>query len=62
MKKWFGYLTILLDIVFTILFVSRGEWLIGVATGLCAVFGILDVCFFSSTKNNYDEEDEDWEY
>ena len=59
MKKWFSYLIILLDIVFSILFISRGEWLIGVATALCAAFGIIDICFFSTPKVDYDEDEED---
>ena len=59
MKKWLDYLIILVDIVLTILLISRGEWLAGVATALCAAFGIIDICFFSTPKVDYDEEDED---
>ena len=59
MKKWLDYLMILVDIVLTIFLIIRGEWLVGVATALCAAFGIIDICFFSTPKVDYDEEDED---
>ena len=63
MKKQFGYLFILLlDIVLTIFLISRGEWLAGVVTALYAAFGIADICFFSTTKADYDEEDKDQDY